>query len=227
MPRSPGYVYLITRRHPSLPLEGGLCVELDGGIRVWRSCRGDYLEVLPYRGVARREEPVPMALLGGLRQVDFYASEGMSLKHYVVTLQGGKARLRAVDWVELFDGFVKEGEWAEVERAFENHLRQYVSSCVLGCVASLAAVGGRPPVDGMERRGELYLAPGLAVYIRQRSRHVTVVEAAAHVAASEAFRRVVWEAFRGARALHWAALGRLRAARPSLFLDVFLSRARG
>lgn len=192
-----------------------------------RGCRGDYLEVLPYRGVERREGPAPMAALGGMRQADFYAVDGMAFRHYVVTVQGRRVRLKAVEWVELFDGFVKEGEWREVEKAFENHLRQYISACLLGCVASLALVGGRPPVEGLERRGELYLAPGLAVHVRRRSRHVTVFEVVAHVAASEAFRSLVLDAFRGAEALHWAALGRLKVARPSLFLDVFLSRVPG
>lgn len=224
--------YVITEAFPRLLIEGGLCVEYSrGGPLVKRSCPEGpiYLAVEPYRGVRRADSPAAPFRLDRAEMFEFYVVDGFGLSRYRIVVRRGKASMRRLHEIDLFTGFVKAGEYKPLEKAFENYVRDYVSSCIFGCLASLA-FAGLPDAErfaaGLARRDKIYYAPGLALYIESRGRSSAIVEIAASTPRSNVFRDIVMRMFEEARGLHWAYMGRLTVSTPSLFLDVFMPRVR-
>lgn len=224
--------YLITDVFPILPIERDLCVEYArGGPLVRRVCREEpsYLVVEPYMGVRRADKPASPYKLDGSEVFEFYMVDGFSLKRYRVVVRDNKASLRRLHEIDLFAGFVKVGEYKPVEKAFENYVRGYISSCVFGCLASLALAGlldAEKFAAGLARKNGVYYAPGLALYIENKGRSSAVIEVAASTPKSDIFRRIVMDVFEEARGIHWAYMGKLIASSPSLFLDVFMPKAK-
>ncbi|AEA13270.1 hypothetical protein TUZN_1810 [Thermoproteus uzoniensis 768-20] len=225
--------YLIVEMFPRLQIDagGGVCVEYErGGPVIRRDCADiDYLVVEPYKGVSRRAVPASPFSNGEAEFLDFYIVGGFGLSRYRILVRNGRASLRRIHDVDLFNGFVKSGEYRVVEKAFENYVREYASGCVFGCLASmaLAGVSGIPLPDGaFERRGKIYHAPGLAVYVDTRGRSNTIVEIAASAQKAEDFREITTGLFKEAYGVHWAYMGRLLALSPSMLLDLFLSSPR-
>jgi hypothetical protein len=225
--------YLITESHPRLLIDagGGICVEYArGGPLVRRSCEDvDYLVLEPYRGVSRRNAPARPFSDSAVEFFDFYVVGGFGLGGYRMVVRGGRASLRRIHEIGLFNGFVKSGEYRAVEKAFENYVREYASSCIFGCLASMALAGLSEvplPKAALERRGRIYYAPGLAVYVESRGRSSAVVEIAASAQRADEFREMAVGLFREAYGVHWAYMGRLLALSPSMLLDVFLSNPR-
>lgn len=222
--------YLITEAFPVLSVGKGLCVEYSrGGPIVRWECREgpNYLVVEPYRGVRRVDKPASPYRLDGSEMFEFYVVDGFGLNRYRIVIKDGKASLRRLHEIDLFTGFVKAGEYRPVERAFENYVRGYVSSCVFGCIASLA-FAGLPDAErfaaGFARKNGIYYAPGLALYIESKGRSSAVVEVAASTPKSDVFKHLVMDMFEAARGLHWAYMGKLTVLSPSLFLDVFMTK---
>ncbi|MEZ0249230.1 MAG: hypothetical protein ABWJ97_08130 [Thermoproteus sp.] len=220
--------YLISEAHPRLSV-GELCISYGReGPAVGKKCEPDYLVVEPYRGTfVSRSQADFFKAPGGIEFTDFYVVDRLGLKRYRLLRRGDKASLRRIHEVDLFTGFVKSGAYRDVERAFENYVREYTSTCIFGCLASLALAGISKVddiTDGLESRGKIYYTSGLALYVDLKARSNAVVEVVASAPKADAFRRIVFRLFGEASGVHWAYMGKLTVLSPSLLLDLFMSR---
>lgn len=227
--------YVITGRRRKLGVRIGdktLCVEAGPeGPLIVAGCEPDYLVVEPYRGVRAASAHLEPASFGAAKFLEFYLVSGFGVhKFKLVVEQSGRAKLRRSYEVELFNGFIKSGQYKELERAFENFVRAYAGSCILGCAASLGlAIDPSNLFDlsaGMRKIDGLYHEPGIALYVEERSRSSAVLEVVASTAVVYKFRRILMRAFEESEGLHWAYMGRLVRSRPSIYIDVFLPRPR-
>ncbi|MEL9990910.1 MAG: hypothetical protein QXP98_10090 [Thermoproteus sp.] len=220
--------YLISEAHRHL-LVGELCISYGReGPTVGGKCEPDYLIVEPYRGTfLSRSQADFFKAPGGIEFVDFYVVDRFGLKRYRLLRRRDRASLRHIHEIDLFTGFIKSGVYRDVERAFENYVREYTSTCIFGCLASLALAGISKIdeiTDGLESRGKIYHTSGLALYVDLKARSNAIVEVVASAPKVDAFRRIVFRLFEEASGVHWAYMGRLTVLSPSLLLDIFMSR---
>jgi hypothetical protein len=186
------------------------------------------LAVEPYRGVFPGSSPLKPAEAASAKFLDFYAVSGFGIAKYRLVERGKRMSLRRSHEVELFNGFVKAGEYKELEKAFENWVRAYAASCIFGCAASLGAAADIEAVAGLargaRRMGDIFYKSGLAIYIEPHSRSSVVVEAVAAVSAVDEFRALLMAVLEASNGLHWAYMGRLLRSKPSAYIDLFLPR---
>lgn len=229
---------LISERYPELPIkfkEREICVAASReGPQIADKCHdASYLVVKPYEGVLQAKDSLePYGTAGReIEFIDFYMIDGLGISRYRLVNKGGRVSQRRLVEIDLFQGFVKSGLYGEVERAFENYLRGYSSTCIFGCLASLALAGFSENiydiVRGMSKRGKIFYSPGVAIYLDVKGKVSAIVEIASPASHVELFRELVMEFFRESRGLHWAYMGRLAVSRPSLFLDIFMPRVVG
>lgn len=212
-----------------MALSSGLCIRLRNN-KPYLSpgeCDPDYLVVRPYRGVFVSREPLtPARTYYGEEYIDFYTINRLNLSHYYIYLNR-KIKMKKTHDINLFNGFLKAGEYEELETAFENYVSMYIKRCFTACIMSANLIGdifsfikifrNLKNVDG------IYVGEGISIYVKSPWRHSIIVEISSSPSASELFKQMSSELFKIAHGVHWVYFGRSAFGRSPL-LDVFFPK---
>ena len=225
--------FLITRKHPTLPLRLGddiLCiVHRDNYIDFITPCNGvgNYVMIIPYQGSYVRSEPVRPIAWNDVSSIEVYALLRNELALYELSVRGGRAsyiRYRVNE--EFLRGVSLSGNAAsELLGVVDVILRNYIRSSFMIYTAYLRLmVNGSIKFPGYREyvrgRVRIYGNDGLVI-VRESSGDEVRVSLVSTIEGIDEFTGIVMSLIRASRVINDVRFGRIGHS-VRLLLDVFI-----